>query len=71
MELINWDNELERLRESCQDRPPLYFCEKCNVGIPKGADYWETDDHFYLCEECFDEWQYEQKVECCKEAEED
>ena len=66
MELINWDKVLENLRTSTdpQEQPVIMHCDKCLKEIYKGEEYYD-DDVDFLCEDCFDKWQEEQK-EICK-----
>lgn len=72
MELINWDKELERLRKSLdiQEQPVIMHCDICSKEIYKGEEYYD-DEVDFMCEECFDKMQEEQKRECRRIAGED
>ncbi len=69
----NFDDELERQRMlyDMQEAPPFLFCEKCNAEIYRDEEYYTTEENYVLCEECFDKWQEEQKIDCQRIAGDD
>lgn len=72
MEEINWDYELERIRQSLdpQESRVIITCNFCGNNIYDGQDYFETEGNI-LCENCFDEQQSNEKSECRRIAGED
>ena len=56
MELIDWDNELERIRRRCdpQEQSALLECNDCGTEIYAGEEYF-YDECDALCEACYDE----------------
>lgn len=37
------------------------YCDKCDKLVPRGGDVYYTNDGFYLCEECYDQRQQQEK----------
>ena len=58
MELIDWDKELERIRQSIdpQEEDAFMYCENCKKEIYEGEDYYSIDAGD-ICEDCFEKYQ--------------
>lgn len=69
----NFDEVIEKLRVSLdpQEQKLYCYCQKCEKEIYKGEEYCETDEYEFLCEDCFDELQKQEKQDCLKVAGDD
>ena len=72
MELIDWDRELERLREQldAQEQEPEFYCDNCKKEIYAGEDYYKIDEGD-ICEDCFEKYQDYERQECLRTAGDD
>lgn len=57
------DLEAERLRLDPQEAKVCFNCENCDGEIYEGNSYYEYNGD-YLCEQCFDKKQEDEKREC-------
>lgn len=57
------DLEAERLRLDPQEAKVYFNCDRCGGEIYEGQNYYIYERDI-LCEECFDEMQYDEKREC-------
>ena len=66
---MDFDREIEnqRLKQDLQEVIVFMTCDICGAEIYEGHDYYDCPAG-YLCEDCFDKVQSEEKRECEKIA---